>query len=230
MNQYELLAKFAKYGNAVFKVDKVNHSFMLTLLAYWNYQTGECFPSNESVFRGCGLSTTNLSKNKAVLKAAGLITPYFKQLGDGNKHSGYKIHSEFMAEKLTVYEQELAAKEAAELNRSNVDLFASEPEEQAHPIEPESSPFEASPIDAGEVLEPATIQTYSEPVKTPEKAIESVLEYATIEEVVAAGVAYVGEPSPDTKKIWSEKIRANGYLSVNSWNKPFKRFYLKKDE
>ncbi len=167
MNQCELMAKFAKYGNAVFKVDKANYAFMFTLIAYWNYQTGECFPSNDSVHRGCGLSQSNLVLNKKVLTKAGLITPYMKRLGDGLKHSGYKIHTDFIAEKIEAYEAELAVKEVAELNQSNAEIFEPEPEQQQAPIEEKSNPFEVSPIDPSEPVSAPVEPTHTELVKAP---------------------------------------------------------------
>lgn len=148
MNQYELITLFAKYGNRAFKLSAANQLFMLTLLSYWNYETNECYPSNESVYDGCGIDPTNLSKNKKVLVQAGLIKTYLKPMGDKKKHSGYVMNVDFIVAKLKEVAQQVEEQNGIKFNKLGIDPFKREEnapweEEQQ---QPEEAPWTQEPL------------------------------------------------------------------------------------
>lgn len=124
MNQYELISKVAKYGYKAFGLKAPNLTFLLTLLSYYNYQTKECYPSNESVERGCGINPDNLHRHKKVLVAAGIIKTYDKKMGDKKSHSGYIINTDFLEEQLAIAEQADKEAEIVRARNSDDDILA----------------------------------------------------------------------------------------------------------
>lgn len=107
MTQYELLKEFAKYGHIVFKTEPIYNAFMLTLLSYYNHETGECWPSNESIENGCGIDKSNLHRYKARLREVGLIKTANRKMGDGLRHSDYFIQTDFIIQKIGDYKAAL---------------------------------------------------------------------------------------------------------------------------
>ncbi|EJH5553736.1 helix-turn-helix domain-containing protein [Salmonella enterica] len=169
MTQYELITLFAKYGNLAFKLSAANQLFMMTLISYWNHETNECYPSNESVLNGCGIDPSNLSKNKKVLVQAGLIKTYNKPMGDKKKHSGYVINVDFIVSKLNEAAQQIEQLNIVKFKESGADPFAQEEQEQIAPWEIEEPTLDTQkcvPIE--KVIEEATTAHFcAEPEPEP---------------------------------------------------------------
>lgn len=205
-----MITKLAKYGHEAFGLSPANQQFLATLLSYFNHTTRECFPSNESVKRGCGISADNLHKNKKVLIEAGLIKIYNKPMGDHKRHSGYVINIELIEARFAELERDEAIADTIEANESGEDLFSSEQEEvpSAFEQQEQDNPFE---------------DVY-EDVITP---VEDSNIFDDVIELKNAVVAYAGSPSELQAKEWNSSLSTNNYIAANAYGKPMKRFYLR---
>lgn len=172
MTQYELITLFAKYGSRAFNLSPANQLFMLTLLSYWNHETNECYPSNESVQDGCGIDASNLSKNKKVLTAAGLIKTYNKPMGDKKKHSGYVLNISFITDSLSKVANEVDEMNCIKFNQSGIDLFKQEEQEQVAPWE--ETVEEAVAAVAASLPEKQNAKTLAIKLNAEISAVESV--------------------------------------------------------
>lgn len=162
MTQFELIKNVAKYGFKAFGLTAPNQVFLLTLLSYYNYETGECYPSNESVKMGCGIDPKNLHRNKKALMASGVVSKvYFKNMGDGNKHSAYVIDVDFMTNRFNELEVERVSRAAIE--STDEEVFGEDVTATEELVFEQESPF-----GEGEVInEQNIISDISEPVSTP---------------------------------------------------------------
>ncbi len=145
MTQYELIKNVAKYGFKAFGLTAPNQVFLLTLLSYYNYETGECYPSNESVESGCGIRPDNLHRYKKALLASGVVSKtYFKKMGDGNKHSAYVIDVDFMINRFNELELERVSRAAIE--STDEEVFGEDITATEEPVFEQESPFESSEV------------------------------------------------------------------------------------
>ena len=143
MNQYELIKNVMKYGHKAFGLSTLNIAFLATLLSYYDHNTKQCFPKNDSVKNGCGLDASNLHRNKKALRDAGLITTFNKNMGDKKKHSGYILHTDVMEARFAAIAYEEGCRAASE-TINDVELFDT-PESVAYePEAEEQSPFESN--------------------------------------------------------------------------------------
>lgn len=154
MNQYELLKHVALYGHKAFGLSATNLAFLSSLLAYHNYITGECWPSNESIQKATGLSASNLARNKKELVNAGVMKTFNKPLGDGKKHSGYYLNINYIEQRFNEILAEEAAREAA--TATEADVFEPEQQEESTELFAEENPFSGVPVEAPVTLPEAT--------------------------------------------------------------------------
>ncbi|WP_323634628.1 helix-turn-helix domain-containing protein [Enterobacter hormaechei] len=227
MNQFELSKLFAQYRARVFSLDHKDFAAMITILSYWNSESGECYPSNDTVAKGSGLSAGNLSKQKSKLSKAGLITySCDKKMGDYNKHSQYTIHAEFIADAINKYKEQEAIQEAATVKEG--DLFPVETVVDVEPFSEQESPFDivplTEPVNPPEATEEETHTYTIQPLKT---AIQNRLEAVEVTSAIEGAhlffkyVQFAPERQTDANDV-KTALESYGEAVKNKW-----RFYIK---
>jgi len=245
MTQFELLSNFSKHGSALFDLKSGQYCLMVALLSYYHNETGECYPSRDSIENACGLGRKSQKDNQDVLVKKGLLYTKNKNMGDLNRHNEYVLNIKLITDTFNSFFEDEAIRKAAELNNSSADLFES-PEEEIQMFDEEEQAFELIP-DAESLLfdsqeapeEPETIAITSSPIQSeamqekpaqePQQPVPNIEElfFDDADELKRAVVNYAGMPNDIQKSAWNESLKTQGSITAIPYGKPKKRFSLK---